>query len=417
MAIVKRSKQVPLEHLAAFLESFFSGTTLNAEGNVQFSVWDFDHMFEILPDAYEFPPSLTPRQVQGVLTRALLNCRKANQKTEDALTKEAEKLAKKKIAQKPTRYHLWVKFRARNMGSSPGFRLKWNGVSMRTVWSLPAYLKVQDYFLSGHGDVTPAEPTFFGHVILTCNARDEETAVDRMLGALHLFHGLFNIRARWGQFTHHSGLHWTDGPLWLGPFQFAFRGKSFLGQERLWYNPDYLLEAWDRNPLDMKKVLTFIPRVKKLLKALEKHPLRDVIVKAVTLFQDGFASRDTSHRLLRYWSALEQLYSDDPRNRNQQLIIKRASFAEDSPALERWKLTHAGQMRNEHVHAGEAAAEADATTEHLRHLLSRHINHLILRRGDLKNHAEWLELVDLPPTAVKLKARKAVIDKRLEYCT
>jgi hypothetical protein len=416
MPIVKRSKRVPSEHLAAFLEDFFAGTTLNAEGNVQFQMWDFNHMFEILPDAYEFSSTLTPRQVQGVLSRALLNCRKTNKKTEDALTKEAEKLAKRKVAQKPTRYHLWVKFRARNMGSNAGFKLKWDGVRIRAAWALPAYLKVNEYFLSGHGDIMPNEPNFFGHIVLSCDARDEETAVERMLGALHVFHGLFNICASWGQYTHHSGLHWTDGPLWLGPFQFAFRGKTFLGNDRLWYNPDYLIAAWNRNPLDMKKVLSFMPRVKKLLKALEKHPLRDLIVKTVTIFQDGFASRDTSHRLLRYWSALEQLYSDDP-NRNQQLIIKRASFAEGSPALERWRLNHAARMRNEHVHAGEAAAEADATTEHLRHLLSRHINHLILRRGDLKNHAEWLELVDLPTTASMLKARKAVIDKRLEYCT
>lgn len=414
MGIINRSKHVSPEQLTALLTAFFEGSKVNAEGAVQYLRYDFSHLFEMLPDAFEVTSALTPKQMQGVLSQALLQCRKAGHQSEEALVDEAERLAKKELAKKPSKFTLWTKFRARQMPHVPGFKMLWNGVSIRSARKLPRYLQVQDYFLSGYGHVEPEEPVFYGYVIFSTQARDDETAVGKMLDALHLFYGLFNIYARWGQVTHHSGLHWTDGPLWLGPYQFVFRGKNFLS-ERLWYNPDYLQPAWTRSPLDMKKVLEFLPRVKKSIKALATHPLQDALVRTIILFQDGFAARDASHRLLRYWSALEQLYSDDPRNRNQQLVIKRASFAEPSPALERWKLRHAAHLRNEHVHAGELGTEVDASTEHLRDLLSRHINHLILRRGDLANHAEWLELVDFPPNRKRLAARKTNIDRRSEY--
>jgi hypothetical protein len=297
-----------------------------------------------------------------------------------------------------------------------GFSISWNGVRIRSVARLPAWLAVNEYFLSGHGRIDPRPPVFYGYLVLSCDARDEETAVDRMLDAAQLFMGIANIYLRFGQYTHRSRLHWTDGPLWLGPYQFVFRNRSFLGGDRVWYNPDYVEAAWNRDPIDMAKLLNKLPRVRKRLKELANHPLRKALTKAILLIQDGMAARDPSHRLLRYWSTLEQLYGEtDIRSRNTQKIIQRASFAEINPRLERWKLSHVSRLRNEYVHAGSLVNDLDTATEHLLLLLCRHINHLIVQRSDLHNHAELLELLDLPGDISVLEARKVNIDRRIEY--
>lgn len=415
MPIAKRSKQVPSEHLNEFLDTFFAETIVNEDGSVSYEMWDFDHFLEILPDAFDLSSKLTARQKRKVVGKALMDCRKANEKSEDALLKKVEKFAKEKLSKPFKRFTMWMKFRATEMAFEKGFKFKWDGVNFRSASNLPNYLQLQDYFLSGHGQVEPDSPAFFGYLILSTMARDEDSAADKMFDALHVFYGLFNVHATWGQHSFHTGLHWTDGPLWLGPFQFVFDGHKFLGTDHLWYNPDYLSEAWTRSPLSMKKVLKWMPKVKEALAALEAHPLRTVLVRSLTLMQDGFAARDGSHRHLRYWSALEQLYGEDPNDRNQKNIIKRATFVEKSPNVERWRLSHAAKIRNDHVHAGEGINDKDASTQFLRQLMCRHLLHVILHRGDLANHRQWLELVDLPPTKKELEALKATIDKRLKY--
>lgn len=413
--ISRAPRRVTPQDLKVFLEVFFQETDVSASGSVSYHGLDFGQMFDILPDAFDWHPDLTRRQAHGVLRQALNECRKANECSEQALLMRAEALGKARLSKKPQHFTMWTKFRAREMSNNASFKLSWNGVHLRSNAGLPKYLRLQEYHLNGHGQIHPDSPSFYGYMLASCKARDEDNAVHQMLDAMQLFYGLANIYARWGQYTLHFGNNWTDGPLWLGPYQFTFRSAKFLGKDRLWYNPDFVGEAWSRNPLGMGKVLTLLPRIRKALAALEKHPLREVLVRSILLLQDGFATRDGSHRLLRYWSALEQLYGDDPNNRNQQRIIQRASFAEPAPALERWKLSHAAHLRNGHVHAGDPRGEVDTSAEYLRNLLSRHINHLIHVRSDLKNHAQWLELVDLPAGKNKLNAKKDLIDIKLGY--
>lgn len=415
MPTIKRAQRITSNDLADFLRAFAEETAVLPNGDVQFLTIGHDDFFEILPDAFEFPPTFTRRQVRKVLRRGLLDCRKANTMSEAALVKRAELLAKAELAQKPVRFTLWTKLRATQMSFSPGFTISWNGVRIRSAKRIPAWLRVGKYHLSGFGEVDPEPPAFFGFVVITCDARDEETAVDRMLDAWQLVMGLANLYARLGHYSYHSGRHWTDGQLWLGPYQFVFRRKKFLGSERIWYNPDYLGEAWRRNPIEMKALLKQLPSVRRAMKSLDVHPMREVLVQAILLFQDGMAARDPSHRLLRYWSALEQLYGDDGRNKNYQRIIQRAVFADTHRSLERWKLFHASQLRNQYVHAGGLDSDLDAATEHLRGLLGRHINHLLLVRGDLRSHGELLEMLDLPADVAALEMRKITIDRRIDY--
>jgi hypothetical protein len=416
MAVVRRTKLISSEDVTALLNAFAAETEV-IDGVVHFLTFDFDELFEIVQDAFQLPPAFTRRQIRRMLRQALLDCRKAEGKmNEVSLLKRLEELVKGELAQKQVRFTMWTKFRAQQMSFAPGFSIVWNGVRIRSAAGLPAHLRLDEYFLSGHGRIDPRPPVFYGYVILSCDARDEESAVDRMTDALQLFMGVMNLYLRFGQYTHRTGQHWTDGPLWLGPYQFVFREKNFLGEDRIWYNPDYLEEAWNRSAINMAKLLARLPRARKALKQLATHPLRNELIRTILLLQDGMAARDGSHRLLRYWSALEQLYGEsDIRSRNTQRIIQRASFAEVDPRLERWKLSHASRLRNEYVHAGGLDNDLDASTEHLRLLLCRHVNHLIFRRGDLRDHAELLEMADLPSDLRRLEERKATIDRRIAY--
>lgn len=411
---VARSNKVSDALLLTLLADFERSTTVSA-GGLQFNEQGFDETFEILPDAFRFLPAVGRRVAIGLLRRALIDCRNAGPITINALVDRANALDRAARAVPNERYTIWTKFRATNMAHHPGFRLEWQGVRLRSVAYLPARISKGEYFLNGVGRIYPERPLGYGHVIMAVDARDERSAMDQALEALQLVLGLTNMFENYGRWSHGGNRHWTEGKWWLGPHQFVFRGNRFLGDERIWYSGDYDETAWTTHAPQMREALRVIPLVRRALRELADHPLRSILLQSILLLQDGFASRDGSHRLLRYWSALERLYVEEgARGASNQKVIDRASFAELDPALSRWKLTHAAQLRNNHAHAGGTDDDLQVMGQFLRHLVARHLNHWIFQGRSFANQTQLLAYVDLPSEEGALTRLKAAIDRRLD---
>lgn len=413
MPIRRQPRIVSDQDLAELLSVFEQATEINAKGNIQFNRFDTDELERILPDAFEADPSFSPRQLRYLLRRALWDARKSGPLTADRLLAHATNGARHALAQPLGRYALWTKFRARQMAFTGGFRLNWNGVSLESANRLPHYMRRDEFFLNGHGSIDPQYPVFYGHLIARCSARDEETAAGTMLDAIEIFMAMFNMYETYGRGARGAD-RWAEAKLWNGPYQFLFRGREFLGDRAFWYEPDFNDEAWGMFPLDMAKVLELVPRVRRALASLADHPMRSVLTATLRLMQNAMESRDQSYSLLRYWSALEQLYGDPgARDKSYPRIIQRASFAEHDQRITRWKLGHISRLRNEYVHARNHGDELRIMAQFLRNLLSRHINFLLFHAPEVRSHSQWLEIVDLPNDEAALKGRKSAIDQRL----
>lgn len=401
--------------LNALLVKYERETSVNDEGILSFQHSGFEELELLLSDAWEADRAFTPRQVRSILVRALRDARKAGPLSIEAVTAQAQRLARSQLSKPIQRFTMWTKFRAGQMDIHPGFRLHWDGVQMRSAASLPAFARLDSYVLSGEGRVEPREPVFFGYLIATCDARDEESAVVRMLEAQDLFMALFNMYTTGWQWMIGSDRR-PEGKIWHGPYHFVFEEKRFLGRQQIWYEPDYDEDVWRASAPKMNETLKHIPRARKALKALADSPLREVLSRVLRLTQSGMASPDPQHRLLRYWSALEQLYGDPSgREKNYSRIIQRATFADDDKVIERWKLGHISRQRNEYVHAGGGSDDLATMTQYLRMKLARHINHLLFHAPEVASHAHWLEIADLPDDESLLEERKRAIDQRLEF--
>lgn len=415
MKISRSTKWVSDRMLNALLREYEVNTELS-KGGLSYKRYDFRELYEILPDAFVVSPMIRRSEAIGLFSKALRECRRAGTMNSEAIIKHATAIQKKALAVPQDPYTLWTKFRARDMAHSKGFTLAWRGVKLRTASHLPAWLQREEYLLNGVGRIYPRKPDFYGHVILACDDRNEDRAVDRMMDALQLMYGLLNLYETWRRHTHWGGRNSTEGKLWPGPNQFVFRKKEFRGEDRIWFNPDYEEEAWERFPPPMQRILQVVPWARKALAALDAHPLCDVLVRAIMLLQDGFATRDSSHRLLRYWSALEQLYVEpDAKSRSNDKVLERAVFAEFEPELSRWKLEHIARLRNDYVHAGGSGDDLHHMCQFLRELLARHINHWIFHGQDFADHAALLQLVKLPSDRAALVQMREMISRRLAY--
>lgn len=407
-------KKVSSDAFKALVDEFEETTALTSDGNVSFLSAGSDELFHMLPDAFSWTPDLSRREVRSILRSSLIACRKTGAIKEAEILGKAQDLACARLAEKPRRFSVWTKFRAQQMPLRSNFSLKYRSVRLRSAKVLPKYMRIDSYFISGFGDVDPNDPSFFGHLIMQCDARNEEAGMTRMLDSAQIFMGVANIFAlhqHWGRTVSRRV---ADGKLWLGPYQFAFCNRRFVGRERVWYNPDYDEDAWRVFPLEMAQILRLMPRVRRALALLEQHPLRTVLERVIKLVQDGMAATDGSLRLLRYWSALENLYSDPSgRQRDYEKVIRRAAFAEPDRLLAKWKLRHLAHLRNEYVHSGTSENDLHAMCQYVRNLLSRHVIYLIHNGGFLSDHQHLLDWVDLPGEEGRLVKMREMIERRL----
>lgn len=413
---VKRSKLISDTDLSALLKAYEEGTETDGRSIKylhlsSFLIRQFD---ELLPDAFTVSPHLDRATAISLFRRAVREARLAGPLTGETIRVRAEEIDRRDRAVTARRYTMWTKFRASSMAHSKGFMLKLDGVTLRTTPRLPDWLHTDEYFLSGFGRINPKDPEFYGFIILHCNDRSVTVAATRMLDAAQLIFGLFNLYEGYGRWSLRMGRPWADGKLWLGPYQFVFRERSSLAKERIWYNPDFDNDAWASNVASMYDILAISPKVRRAISAIDAHPLKEILTRSIRLMQDGFSARDANHRILRYWSALEQLYVEESaRERSNQKVINRASFAERDPRLSRWTLTHISRLRNDYVHAGGGAEELEAMSQFLRDLLTRHIIHWIFMGSNFRSHHELLQYVDLPRDVSALKKMRDAVDRRI----
>jgi hypothetical protein len=414
MVSVRRSnKHVSDAALAAWIKAFTDGTEVSAAGNLSYKRLDFLEMFEILPDAFHVTSELDPSEKAAVLSAAARACRSAGTMTVPALIKAADRLVSDRLKMPKSTFSMWTKLRARQASFSPGFKLQYGGVRIWSASRLPPYMRAREYFLSGHGRIDPTKPTFYGHLVARCSARTDDGAVRTMLHSLQVVMGLTNLVLLYGSWSHPIGRKITEGKLFGGPYYFLYKGRRFLGEERVWYNPQYDEEAWASLTIQMPELLQALPHVRRLICNLEEHTFGIVLARTITLLQEGFESADTSFRLLRYWSALEHLYAErSSRQRNYDRIMKRAAFAEPEFELTLWKLRHASNLRNEYVHLKSHDEDLQAICQFLRDMLSRHLLYLLKNPRRFATHDEFLQFVELPRTVGELTALKALVELR-----
>lgn len=415
MPISRNEKLVSRDELQAFFDDFERRSTVLEGGGLSFASFsDINDREDMLPDAFNIKPPMQRSAAIRLFSKALHKARRDGPLTTESLVARAEQIHRSERAISLKTYTLWTKIRVGGIDQVNGFRFRWNGVSIRTSSRLPKWLTLKTFYNSGVGEVDPSRPEGSGYIIVSCRERQIEDAVDRMLDALQLVLALMNIYEERGRWTLLSGRHWTAGKLRMGPFQFVFEDRVFLGESRIWYDPNYRDDSWNVGLPAFADYLKFVPFVRSALASLATHPLKTVLVTALQLMQDAFETFDGNHRLLRFWAALEKLYVEDwARERSNQKVIDRATFADEDPRLTRWHLGHIARVRNEHVHARGHQDTLEDVGQALRELLTRHILHWIFRGRDFPNHQALLDYVDLPRDNGKLLALKRSINRRL----
>lgn len=375
------------------IEVLNAGTLPNDAG-IQFVDHDFRQYFDLLTSSFRCPSDLTWSEINGIVCRAFIDLRKSGEVTSSALRSRVNAAASSALAESLQPFTMWTRLRLRDMNHCSGFKLRFDNVALEGVARLPKKFLLKDYFISGIGNIYPNTSSGFGYLILRTSARNEDDAARKIFDAADTFFAMSNLLWRgWSLWTDRH----AQAELWLGRYQFFWKGRNFLGQDKIWYNADFNEEKWSRFPKKGSEFIKILPHVRGHMRYLERHPLRDVLSKTAKLLHEGMASPDLSYRLLRYWSALESLFSDgEARNVSYGKVIQRAVFAAKDRELSIIKLDYLSKLRNGYVHEGQSEQDKSELIQFLRDVVAYPLMYLIKNAQDISDHREFLEMTDIP---------------------
>ena len=390
-----------------------SGTELNADGNIAFTAHDDRDLFYLLADGITYPDSITRMDASAISHRSFLDLRKSGEVSRKPLISEIASRVGALESAPRRKYTMWTKCRLRSMTFAKTVRFDVKGVAIRTSRHLPKWLQLSEHFISGIGRVRPNALPFYGYLIFSVEARNENEASTKIFAAADLLFAIANTSKR-------SLELWTQRVpsafLWLGPHQFFFEDRRFIGDDHVWYNQNFDEDIWNRFPKDARDFVHGAPFIRRIVRKLADHPLCAQLESSLLLINEGMTSVDLSFRLMRFWSAAEALYapSDDRTSANR--LISRLTFASGpNEWLDKIKLERCYHLRNLYVHRGSNDSDDTSLVQHLRELLLRQIYYYLFNGDDFESHTDLLMMVDLPTGEQTLLRRKLAIDRRLSF--
>lgn len=393
------------------LDKFNSETNLTPEGGISFSDFHFQQDLSLLDDAFRYTDEICSREMSGMIHDAMIQIRKSGPVTKDALLTSLRQRAAAYLAKPCSRFTMWSRIRLRWIGQHTGFNIDHDGVRFQARGSIPNRLTLQEYRVNGVGRVDPNDLHGFGYLVARVDSRSEYDAAHRIFDAQDTLYALVNVL--WRSWSIMGGEHHVEAELRQGPHQFFWNEGAFLGTDRLWFNIDHDSEEWERHPKDIRTFTAdVLPTARRGLKKLQSHPLKGILVRAMKLISDGMSSRKSSYQLLRYWSAMEMIFSDNSKNIRYDDVVRRSLFAEIDPSISGLKLRYLAKMRNRYVHAGEENENLYSLIQFLRHFVCEHVSYLIYQGDDFETHADYLAMCDLPRDAASLEKRKLAISRR-----
>lgn len=393
------------------IERLNAATEPTDGGSISFKTFDHAELFDLLADLVQKPGSLTEGDMAAISYRAFLDLRKVGEVSAKPLIAEIGKRAAQLMREPARRYTMWTKMRLKQMPFVPNSRFKIGMVDIRTAASLPRWLHLDRYFVSGVGDIDPNKPVFFGYLIFSVDARNENEAADEIFRAKEKFQAVVNTSWRSTEFFIQRS---STAVLLDGPYYFFFEKRKFIGLNKIWYSQEYDDREFSRFPKDAKNFLERADQIRRILKLLDLHPLRKQIERALILVNEGMKSSNLSFRLMRFWSAAEALYTSSSDRTNREKLISRMVFAEteDRLPIEQRKLERAYELRNAYVHHGYTDNDDTGLTQNLREFILLFAYYILFNGQDIETHHDLLLMIDPSSEPKKSEPVLRAIERR-----
>ena len=378
---------------------------------MSWSDWTIDIYFSVAIEAVESLTEVPDRELSSIIRKSIIDCRRKSHLTYS----EVMKLAKVKIgsfrALPVSSYAVLIDIDLDLPQESSVRRFKFGSVAIEVTSKLPKYMAGEHFENSWKSPYGIAPKRRFGWMIARCDARTEFEAASLAFEAFSVFTNVSNLVVKpW------NILGGEQKPTTLfaqGPYQYIFRGRKLVSDN--WFNPNFREEYWKSTKSDGEKFLNNSNSIRSAVSKLSDHPLREVLSSTLAMMGNGMETHKLDERTLHYWTAIERLFSREGEKVPYDKIIKRATFLEKDRAEARMFLSHLASLRNQRVHHGKSSQHHHQVLEYTADLVSRFTFYLIFHGSDFADHAEFLEMAELPADRKALNRRQKAIERRINF--
>lgn len=348
---------------------------------------------------------------------AVVHLRRRGNLSIDTLREHLSRTIDERLSSSASQFTIWSQLRLHSSltDTFPNLRFKYHTVTIELAQRLPKKLDINPVLNNGIHAFSRERYRNSPYIICRTSARNHDDAGKRIFDAIDVFLSLSNVLwTNWNLFGLENK---PDIKLDIGPYQFMWKGKKYLGDDCLWYTPSFNEASWFDSVKSYSDFIKIAPPLRNGLKSLEALPLERLAVQSLKLMNEGLKSHDALFRVARLWSALETLFGDPSGSTRSDTIIRRAMFGEKGNPVVKAQLEYIASLRNQFVHAGAENDNLHYIVQMLRDFVGRHIRYLIYRCDDITSHRDYLAMCDLPyrpedleRAAIALQRKRNIVD-------
>lgn len=378
------------------------------------NVW-WSHRFEVeeyvsvLQDAFSFPSELSERETAQILAKELISVRSKGPLSDSSVLEALQRSADARLSEPKQQYAMWSRISFRPPSDYRDKIFKYKDVTINLKSNLPNYMNIDDKILNNLTPIHKKDMEGFGYVSCRTLARNDFNAADKIFRSCEIFQSVFNLFSKSRNWFGTENR--PEANLLMGPYHFLYRNRSRISGVT-WYNENFRAENWDYVTSNSEYIENLSSVVRRALRVLEHHPLKDALSSAFLMMNEGMEAGEMSRRTLRYWTALEKIFQNSDGRLSYKDLIRRATYLDDPGDLVRAKLNRLARIRNRYVHVGLPDHHHHQLTQFFADFIARHLFYLLFNGDDFSDHAEFIAMTDLPSNRSALERQRRAIDRR-----
>jgi hypothetical protein len=337
------------------LEKISKIMTVNKDGSISFSGFEYLEIKATLYNMISFPDTLTSIQNNSLVDAAIIKAAK-NDLTAETLMAELKSLFEKELSKTPKKYHLLTSLSIKaplpqkevTIGQS---KIRFVNGDFPQKYDCRNEIFVQAKRKSIEFVSPPSE---YMNVIVSTNAKSEHKATSQCLNDLDLLRAIWSLEINSGMEL--IGNKWSPiNKIRLSNIQTLHKksGEN-IDIDTYWFEPNYKhTKLVSINSKDLKIISK---NSKWVIKQLSKCKYSDKLENALIRYVRALDESDQNVALLHIWGALESLTAYETNNKDK--LPRRCAYLFNEYEYHKQILENLRDYRNQSVHSGDRNEEA-----------------------------------------------------------
>lgn len=248
-------------------------------------------------------------------------------------------------------------------------------------------------------------PSFYTTVRVTVRARCANEAYSVATERLDLIRALWNLR------LNHRAWRWGGGKpqpinrIVSGPIFTVHEESGAPAEDSYWWDASYVEpRASERLGQQLPKLRSFEAMARK---GLRKSPIASLLKRVLLRYVRALDDSDMRVAFLQLWGALEELTATSERDSHQDTVRRALVLIDDAP-FHHLVLNDMRIRRNQMVHDGQDASDAERMVQQLKVYVDRLLLFLLGNPRLIRDSSEYTLFLDVPGDSTALRKRARI---------